>query len=226
VGVAGVEGNGQTELALALAGLARAEAGVIEIAGQDIRGLSVRQIRQLGLSHIPEDRMVHGAAAHTTLYNNLIADRYYKAPYARWGFLRHRTLRRDCDRLLAEYDVKCESGLAHAASLSGGNVQKLVAARECSANPRVLLANQPTRGIDIMAADFVRKKLVALRDTGAAILLISADLDEVLEVSDSILVLHKGRAAVFLEDAAQATPELLGEYMLGLRAGRADDAKN
>jgi len=217
LGVAGVEGNGQTELSMAISGLWRYAKGRVEIAGKDISGASIRAIRELGFSHIPEDRMSHGANVFATIYNNLISDRYYKKGYSKFGLLRNTRICSEGDELIADYLVKCKSGREPVSSLSGGNIQKLVVARECSSNPGMLLANQPTRGIDVMAAAFVRKKLIDMRDKGAAILLISADIDEVLEVSDSIIVMHNGKIAAYLPDASVATAELLGEYILGLK---------
>lgn len=218
LGVAGVEGNGQSELAMAISGLTRYAQGDITVMDRNIGGKKVRAIRELGFSHIPEDRMVHGVALNASIYNNLIADRYYRPEFSgKLGLLKERYIRRVGEKLIMDYLVKCDNGNDNISSLSGGNVQKVVVARECSSNPNVLLANQPTRGIDVLAADFVRHKLVELRDHGAAILLISADLDEVLEVSDSIIVMHSGKIAAYIEDAKSVTSEELGEYMLGLK---------
>ncbi len=218
LGIAGVEGNGQSELAMAISGLTRYAQGDITIMDQNVGGKKVRAIRELGFSHIPEDRMVHGVAVNASIYNNLIADRYYLPEFSgKLGLLKERHIRKVGEELIVDYLVKCDNGNDNISSLSGGNMQKVVVARECSSNPNVLLANQPTRGIDVLAADFVRHKLVELRDHGAAILLISADLDEVLEVSDSIIVMHSGKIAAYIEDAKSVTSEELGEYMLGLK---------
>ena len=217
LGIAGVEGNGQSELAMAISGLTRFAAGSIHVMGQSIQHKNVRAIRELGFSHIPEDRMVHGVSLTSSLYDNLISDRYYQKDYTRKsGLLKSRYIKSTGDKLIEDYMVTCDAGSEDAASLSGGNMQKVVVARECSSNPNVLLANQPTRGIDVLAAHFVRDKLVELRDHGAAILLISADLDEVLEVSDSIIVMHNGKIAAYFADAAKVTSEELGAYMLGI----------
>lgn len=218
LGVAGVEGNGQSELAMAVSGLTQYAAGEIRIMDTDIRRKKVRKIRQLGFSHIPEDRMVHGVAVNASIYDNLISDRFYQPEYSgKSGLLKGSYIKDSGNTLIKDYLVKCDSGNDNVSSLSGGNMQKVVVARECSSSPKVLLANQPTRGIDVLAADFVRHKLVELRDAGAAILLISADLDEVLEVSDSIIVMHNGKIAAYLPDAGSATSEELGMYMLGLK---------
>lgn len=218
LGVAGVEGNGQSELAMAISGLTRYAQGSITIMNENIAGKKVRQIRQLGYSHIPEDRMVHGVAVNASIYNNLISDRYYRDEYSNaFGLLKERYIRQTGNELIKNYLVKCDNGNDNISSLSGGNMQKVVVARECSSDPKVLLANQPTRGIDVMAADFVRHKLVELRDKGTAILLISADLDEILEVSDSIIVMHNGKIAAYIADAKAVTSEDLGVYMLGLK---------
>lgn len=225
LGIAGVEGNGQTELAMAISGLTKYAAGIVEIAGKDIRGASVRGIRELGFSHIPEDRMTYGACAFAGVYENLISDRYYKKGYSKYGLLQSNHINSEGDELISGYYIKCRSGREPVLSLSGGNIQKVVVARECSAVPGVLLANQPTRGIDVMAAGFVRRKLIAMRDTGAAILLISADIDEVLEVSDSIIVMQNGKIAAYFSDATQATAEILGEYMLGLKTQTTEEIR-
>lgn len=217
LGIAGVEGNGQNELVMGISGLSRYAAGSIHILDSDITGKGIRSIRELGFSHIPEDRIQHGVCVSMSIQNNLISDRYYKPEYNKFGLLSDKTIKDNAHSLIKEYYIKCDNENDDVSSLSGGNMQKVVVARECSSNPKLLIANQPTRGIDVVSADFVRKKLVELRDGNAGILLISADLDEVLEVSDSIIVMHNGQIAAYIEDASTATAELLGEYMLGLK---------
>ncbi len=217
LGVAGVEGNGQSELAMSIAGLLPYKTGSIRLKGKELRGLSVRKIRALGLSHISEDRMSYGCAADANIEENLFSTTIYQKKYSRFGLLRGKLLDRRTDELIREYRIKCSEKKEPVRMLSGGNIQKVVVAREFSGNTPMILANQPTRGIDVGATEFIRNKLVDLRTNGAAVLLISADLNEVLEVSDSLLVLSSGGVSAYFADAAQVEEDTLGEYMLGLR---------
>ncbi len=217
LGVAGVEGNGQSELAMCIAGLLPVGRGQVRINGKDIKGLSVRKIRELGLSHISEDRMSYGCAADANIEENLFSTTIYQKKYSRFGLLRKKLLDRRTDELIKEYKIKCSEKKEPVRMLSGGNIQKVVVAREFSGEPALILANQPTRGIDVGATEFIRNRLVDLRSNGAAVLLISADLNEVLEVSDSLLVLNSGGVGAYFPDASAVSEELLGEYMLGLR---------
>ncbi|MDR1546324.1 MAG: ABC transporter ATP-binding protein [Deltaproteobacteria bacterium] len=221
LGVAGVEGNGQNELAEAIFGLARGAEGQVLVKGRDILGLSIRRIRDLGLSYIPEDRLTLGLAAAGSVWQNLIPDRADSPALKTWGFLSLRKIARHAGELIEAFNILCRGPDQEAGLLSGGNMQKVVVARELSADPDVLIANQPTRGIDVGANEFIWKKIVEMRDAGKAILLVSADLNEILELSDSILVMCEGEAAAYFEDAAAVTEEELGLRMLGYKSKEA-----
>ena len=217
LGVAGVEGNGQRELSEIITGLLPFARGTIIIEGTEIKGKTIRQIRDMGVSHISEDRMTYGVAERAGVKENVISDRFYKEEYCRRGFLRKKAINELTDRLIEEFHIKCDDAGASVKTLSGGNMQKVVAAREFSLNPRLAIVNQPTRGIDVGATEFVRNKIVELRDKGTAVLLISADLNEILELSDSLIVMHGGKIAAYLPDSGVVTENELGEYMLGIR---------
>jgi simple sugar transport system ATP-binding protein len=224
LGVAGVEGNGQMELAESISGLRTFNHGDIFINGTSIKGKSVRQIRELGFSHINEDRMTYGVADKASVKNNIMADRYYKKEYlTKAGLLNHKKIDQEVDDLIKKFLVKTENRDEQVKMLSGGNIQKVVVAREFSSNPDIILADQPTRGIDVGATEFIRNQLVALRDEGKAVLLISADLNEVLEVSDSIIVMNNNEIAAYIEDASKLEEYELGEYMLGVKKMSAEE---
>ncbi len=224
LGVAGVEGNGQMELAESISGLRTFNHGDIFINGTSIKGKSVREIRELGFSHINEDRMTYGVADKASVKNNIMADRYYKKPYlTKLGLLDHKKIDNEVDELIKKFLVKTETRDEQVKMLSGGNIQKVVVAREFSSNPDIILADQPTRGIDVGATEFIRNQLVALRDEGKAVLLISADLNEVLEVSDSIIVMNNNEIAAYIEDASKLEEYELGEYMLGVKKMSAEE---
>lgn len=217
VGVAGVEGNGQTELSELITGLLKYERGSVSIFDREIRRMSIRQIRDQRAAHISEDRMTFGAVADASIMENIISDRFQKRESNRTLLLDHRKLGEMCNQLIKDYLIKCDDFTQPVGMLSGGNIQKVVAAREFSSDPKLIVANQPTRGIDVGASEFIRKKLVELRDNGVAVLLISADLNEILEVSDSIIVMSGGRIVAYMPDSKKVTEEELGEYMLGIK---------
>ena len=218
LGVAGVEGNGQMELAEIISGLSTFNQGDITINGESIKGKTIRQIREMGLAHINEDRMTYGVAGRASVKNNIMSDRYYKKEYlTKTGLLNHKKIDAEVDELIKTFLVKCETRDEEVKMLSGGNIQKVVVAREFSGNPAIIIADQPTRGIDVGATEFIRNQLVALRDQGVAVLLISADLNEVLEVSDSIIVLCDNEISAYIEDASTLEEYQLGEYMLGVK---------
>lgn len=223
LGVAGVEGNGQRELSDLITGMEPMESGEIFINGQNIRGKTVGRIRSMGVSHISEDRMTYGAVADASVEENLISDRFQKKEYNRGLLFNLKKLAELSDRLIRQYLIKCDDRDQNVGMLSGGNIQKVVVAREFSSSPRLIVANQPTRGIDVGASEFIRKKLVELRDNGAAILLISADLNEILEVSDSIIVMNSGEIAAYFPDHRDVTEEELGKYMLGVQKMTAEE---
>jgi len=223
LGVAGVEGNGQTELIEVLAGLTRPAAGAIIVNGKEITGLGARGTREAGVSHIPEDRLELGLAADASIEENLIIDRYYRAPFSRGGFLNVKAEAENARQAIADFDVRTPDAKMTARSLSGGNMQKLVVARELSAHPNLLLAAQPTRGIDIGATELVHRQLIAARDAGTAVILVSADLGEVMALSDRLAVMYNGEIVALFTDVPSLTEEELGYYMLGVkRQGEVD----
>ena len=217
LGVAGIEGNGQREIAEAVPGLIKHYNGNITVKNHDISKESIRKIRDLGLSHIPEDRMTYGVSADSSILDNIISNRFYKKEYNNSGMLKKKKIFEEVDRLINDYLVKCDGREQTVRMLSGGNIQKVVVARECSSQPDIIVVNQPTRGIDVGAIEFVRKHLVELRDMGAALLLISADLNEILELSDRLLVLCEGEIVAYFSKSSEVSEQELGEYMLGLK---------
>ncbi|HEY3202625.1 MAG TPA: ABC transporter ATP-binding protein [Thermoanaerobaculia bacterium] len=193
VGLAGVDGNGQTELIDALTGLRSPAAGHILVAQKDITSASARERLDLGVGHIPEDRQVRGLVLDFSLAENLALHDFRKEPDSKWGWLYPKRLIERAARLLKEFDVRGGKPRTLAATLSGGNQQKVVVAREVSRDPKVLVAAQPTRGLDVGAIEFVHNRLVQERDEGRAILLVSLELEEILSLSDRILVMYEGR---------------------------------
>lgn len=217
VGVAGVEGNGQTELVECITGSRREYTGNIVLQGGSIRNKSIFRIRRGGMSHIPEDRMTQGLAGDATIEENLIADKM-GLPSIGWGpVLSGKKIRAGADRLIKQFRIKCSSGKQMVSMLSGGNMQKVVVAREVSSNPMVMVANQPTRGVDVGASEFIHEKLVELRDSGKAVFLVSADLNEAIELSDSLMVLYGGEIVAWFPDASKVDERELGYYMLGIK---------
>lgn len=219
MGIAGVEGNGQKEISEIITGMDKNYDGTVLIGteGKDVRKMEVRDIRELGVSHISEDRMTYGVVGDGSIEDNLISDRYYKPEFQKGILFDSKKIKDLAEDLIKEYTVKCDNKDQPIRMLSGGNMQKVVAAREFSSDSSLIIANQPTRGIDIGASDFIRRRLVDLRTAGASVLLISADLNEVMEVSDSLLVMAGGRVAAYFRDASAVTEDELGEYMLGIR---------
>jgi general nucleoside transport system ATP-binding protein len=213
VGIAGVDGNGQSELIDALTGLRHPVSGKIVVGGRDVTTAGARDALENGMGHIPEDRQLRGLVLDFTLAENLALHDFRKPPESRFGWLFPRRLIERARRLLTEFDVRGGGPSTAAASLSGGNQQKVVIAREFSRDPRVLVAAQPTRGLDVGAIEFVHRRLVAERDEGRAILLVSFELDEILSLSDRILVVYEGR--VCAEYPPDVTEEQLGFAMTG-----------
>lgn len=210
LGIAGVDGNGQSELIEALTGLAHVDSGIIELNGKDITNKSPRQITESGVSHIPEDRHKHGLVLDFSMSENMVLETYYQAPYNKSGFLNKKAIDTQAKRLIEEFDVRTPSIETKARSLSGGNQQKAIIAREIDKNPDLLIAAQPTRGLDVGAIEFVQKQLVAQRDQGKAVLLISFELDEILNVSDRIAVIYEGQIV------GVVLPEETNDQELGL----------
>jgi len=217
LGLAGVEGNGQTPLINALTGLLDGISGEISISGSSIAGRTPRQIREKGLAHIPEDRMENGIADIASLEENFIVDRYFKATFSRRLRLLWKEIGDHSRDLIKRFNILARSSRTAAGSLSGGNIQKVVVARELSSNPDVIIAAQPTRGIDVGSEEMVHNLLRDARDEGKAVFLISADLDEVLKLSSRVIVLYDGEIVKHFTDIAGITGRDLGPYMLGVK---------
>ena len=215
-GIAGVEGNGQSELIEALSGLRGVTGGSITLDGRPLERASVRHRRELGLSHIPEDRLTYGISPTSSVADNSVMGFHYRGPLAESLWLAKGRVLRWARELIRGYDVRGARPETPAGALSGGNMQKVVVAREMSREPSLLIAAQPTRGVDIGAIEFIHRKLIEYRDRGAAVLLVSAELSEVLSLSDRIGVLYGGRLVGEFEGGA-VTEEELGLYMLGAR---------
>jgi ABC-type uncharacterized transport system ATPase subunit len=216
VGIAGVAGNGQRELAEAIAGLRVPVSGTIRLNETDVAGRGPALVRSAGLGYVPEERMRDGVVADFSVGENLLLVDNGSPAYARFGFLRTRVIRRHCQELVEAFNVKTPSLETPARSLSGGNIQKLIMARELSAKPQVLLVAQPTRGIDVSASRYIHERLIAQRDSGTAVLIISYDLDEILALSDRVLVMYEG-AIIGSADPRTASREEIGMMMAGIR---------
>jgi simple sugar transport system ATP-binding protein len=217
LGLAGVDANGQSELIDAIAGLRPIRSGRIVVDGHDLTHAKARQALDAGIGHIPEDRHLRGLVLPFSLAENLALHAYRKEPNSRHGFLSLRAMLARARRLLQEFDVRGGTPTTPAGALSGGNQQKVVLAREIDADPKVLIAAQPTRGLDVGAIEFVHRRLVEQRDAGRAVLLVSLELEEVLSLSDRILVIYEGR--IVGEFPPTATEEELGFAMTGGRRG-------
>lgn len=217
LGIAGVEGNGQKELVEMLFNLNVPDAGSVTVNGTSVLALPQNKIRELGVSLIPEDRMTYGIASSASIEENIMSDRFQKKKFNKGLLFNMDAMHQESDRLIKDYLVLCKNRNQAVGMLSGGNIQKVVVAREFSAEPTLIIADQPTRGIDVGATEFIRKKLVELSREGAAVLLVSADLNEVMELSDSLIVFYNGRIAAYFEDTSELTDEIMGEYMLGLK---------
>lgn len=216
VGIAGVEGNGQRELVDVLFSLKLPEKGSATVGGKSLIGLPQAMIRELGVSYIPEDRMTFGIADIATIEENMISDRFNQKRFNRGPLFKMNELHKETDQLIVDYSVLCKSRSQEVGMLSGGNIQKVVVAREFSSDPILIIADQPTRGIDVGATEMIRKRLVELSRAGAAVLLVSADLNEVMELSDSLIVFYEGKIAGYFDDG-QWDDIMMGEYMLGLK---------
>ena len=216
--IAGIDGNGQTELIYGLTGLEPLESGKITLCGQDITRAPIRQRSLLGMSHIPEDRHKHGLVLDYTLEDNMVLQRYFEPQFvSKAGFLKRKAIREYANRLIEQYDVRSGQGpVTVARSMSGGNQQKAIIAREIDKDPELLIAVQPTRGLDVGAIEYIHKQIVAQRDAGKAVLLVSLELDEVMSLSDRILVIYEGEIVGEL-DPKTTTAEEMGLYMAGAK---------
>lgn len=217
LGVAGVEGNGQRQVVEAVTGLTPAASGEVTVCGAPIGRLGIREIRDLGLAHIPQDRMTLGVAKTASIGDNLLSDRMHRREFGGRFLINRRRIGAYIAQAVKDFRIKCATPNQAVESLSGGNIQKVVAARELSSGAKLIVADQPTRGVDVGATEFIRSKLVEMRDGGAGVLLISADLNEVMELSDRLIVLYNGEISAFFPDSSAVTEEELGAYMLGLK---------
>ena len=215
--LAGIEGNGQTEFVYGLTGLEKVSGGRISFCGKDITHASIRERSKDGMSHIPEDRHKHGLILDYTLENNMVLQRYWQPEFQNHGFIRKDKVREYSDRLIGQYDVRSGQGsVTIARSMSGGNQQKAIIAREIDRDPKLLVAVQPTRGLDVGAIEYIHRQIVAQRDAGKAVLLVSLELDEVMSLSDRILVIYEGEIVGEL-DPKTTTAEEMGLYMAGAK---------
>ena len=215
--LAGIEGNGQTEFIYGLTGLSKLSSGKLTLDGKDITHESIRQRSKDGMGHIPEDRHKHGLVLDFSLENNIVLQRYWQPEFQKGGFIRADKVREYSDRLIEQYDVRSGQGsLTTVRSMSGGNQQKAIIAREIDRDPKLLVAVQPTRGLDVGAIEYIHRQIVAERDKGKAVLLVSLELDEVMNLSDRILVMYEGEI-VGEFDPKTTTVQELGLYMAGAR---------
>ena len=215
LGIAGIEGNGQKEAMEILTGNRKAESGSILYQGRDLCRTSISEDRDLGIAHVPEDRNLDGCAPLMSVRDNLIAVGMKR--FARKGVLKKKAIEEYCQTCVRDYKVKTASLDIPIKSLSGGNVQKAIVAREFTAGADVIVLNQPTRGVDVGAMEFIHKKILKMRDEGKSLILVSADLAELKALSDRILVFCQGRTVGAVENVAETTDEELGLYMLGLK---------
>ena len=216
--IAGIDGNGQTELVYGLTGLEPVKSGTVKLAGEDITHMPIRQRSIRGLSHIPEDRHKHGLVLDYSLEDNLVLQRYFEPEFvSKMGFMKRGAIRSYAQRLIGQFDVRSGQGpITTARSMSGGNQQKAIVAREMDKETKLLIAVQPTRGLDVGAIEYIHKQIVAQRDAGKGVLLVSLELDEVMALSDRILVMYEGEIVGQL-DPKTTTVEELGLYMAGAK---------
>jgi ABC-type uncharacterized transport system ATPase subunit len=217
LGVAGVQGNGQTQLAEALTGLRATQSGQVTLAGKDVTGKPPRPIIETGLAHIPEDRQRHGLVLGYSVADNMVLCNYYLPPFAKGLVLQQEAVDANARKLIEEYDVRTPSPYVPTSKLSGGNQQKVIVARELSRDVKLLIASRPTRGLDVGSIEYIHKEIVAMRDRGVGVLLISAELDEITALADRIAVMYRGHI-VAMVDAKEATREKLGLWMAGSEA--------
>ena len=213
--IAGIDGNGQSELIQAVTGLIKADSGTVKLKGEDITHASIRHRNTHGMSHIPEDRHKHGLVLDYPLSYNLVLQSYFEPEYCQAGFLKYDKINQYAEKLIGKYDIRSgQGGSTIARSMSGGNQQKAIVAREIDRDPDLLIAVQPTRGLDVGAIEYIHRQIVAERDRNKAVLLVSLELDEVMNLSDRILVIYEGQIVADL-DPSNVTVQELGLYMAG-----------
>lgn len=216
IGIAGVDGNGQSELIEAITGLRKTSSGTITLNGQAIQNLRTRKITQLGVGHIPEDRQKRGLILDYSIGENIVLQTYYQEPYSKKGVLNKKNIFEKARQIIREFDVRTPNEWTSARALSGGNQQKAIIGREVDRNPDLLIAAQPTRGLDVGAIEFIHRRLIEQRDAGKAIVLISFELDEILHISDQIAVMYEGQI-IAIVDPAHTSEQELGLLMAGSR---------
>lgn len=216
LGIAGVQGNGQTELVYALTGLHPASDGEVLLNGSNIRRASPRRILENGVAHVPEDRQRHGLVLSFPIHDNMILCTYYQPPYARGMVMQQEVIQKQAEGLTRQFDVRTPNIYVSASALSGGNQQKVIVAREFSRPIKLLIASQPTRGLDVGSIEYIHSQIIAKRDEGCAVLLVSSELDEILALSDRIAVMYKGQI-VDIVDAGSADKEYVGLLMAGMK---------
>jgi simple sugar transport system ATP-binding protein len=223
-GIAGVAGNGQDELVEALVGLRKPTAGRVELNGRDVTGRSSREMRARDIAYVPGDRHRFGLVLTYPIEDNLILTAYHEPPYARRGIRNDKAIDATAAELIPQFDIRTPSAMTRASNLSGGNQQKVVVAREFSGKISLLVLDQPTRGLDVGSIEFIHKQVIAKRDAGAAVLLVSAELDEVLELSDRVGVMFRGRIVATF-DAEEAEKDRIGLIMARGEAALAEGAE-
>jgi ABC-type uncharacterized transport system ATPase subunit len=216
LGIAGVQGNGQTELVEALTGLRSAQDGSVYIGNTEITHASPRQITELGVAHVPEDRQQDGLILSFPVADNLVMNTYYRPPFTQGVILKENIIQENAVRLIDTFDIRTPSSLTLAGSLSGGNQQKVIVAREFSRPIDLLIASQPTRGLDVGSVEYIHRRILEKRDQGCAVFLVSAELDEIFELADRIAVMFRGKIVGVLP-AEQATKEGVGLLMMGMQ---------
>jgi simple sugar transport system ATP-binding protein len=214
VGIAGVQGNGQTELVEAITGLRKSDGGQITLLGKNITHATPRQITELGSAHVPEDRQADGLVLPFPVAENLVLCTYYKEPFSKGAVLQYQTILKQAEQLIHDFDIRTPGALTPVSNLSGGNQQKVIIARELSRPIQFLMASQPTRGLDVGSIEYIHKRIVKKRDEGCAVLLVSPELDEVMELSDRIAVMYRGKILAIV-DSRMVTKEQVGLMMAG-----------
>lgn len=222
VGIAGIDGNGQSELIQAITGLRKVKSGSIKIKGQEVVGLSPRKITEMNVSHVPEDRHRDGLVLEMMLSENIALQTYYKEPLSKNGVLNYNQINSYARKLMEEFDVRAANEIVQASALSGGNQQKAIIAREVDRNPDLLIVSQPTRGLDVGAIEYIHKRLIGERDKGKAVLVVSFELDEILNLSDRIAVIHDGKIQGIVKPS-ETNKQELGILMAG---GEIKEASN
>lgn len=218
LGIAGIDGNGQTELIEAISGLKKPESGKVILNGKDVTGYTPRKMTEAGIGHIPQDRHKHGLVLDYSIRDNMVLQTYYKEPFSKRGLMNYKAVAKKAKELIEKFDVRTPSIDVPARALSGGNQQKAIIAREVDRSPDLLIAAQPTRGLDVGAIEFIHEQLIKEREKGRAVLLISFELDEILHVSDRIAVLYEGKI-VGIRDPKETTEQELGFLMAGGQRG-------